>query len=264
MRRGLKSRLVNPLHKNKVHQKLLSDRLGIAPELFHRVVVATGKTEFSGERPGSVVRLGGLAPFILIRNDPVIEPEAVYEIAERIEAHRITPTQHRLPLPAAWLERIDLASERLAALRQAMHIGVDRRDPIAGLVRTATGFLIAALVLSLSLDAVSTWSESDQNPMMAAVESGPETQSPFADDQVMQATLSAPQVGQGKSHAQTMALREQRVQQELDRQLAWEASLNCSIDIRNGACSCRDPLGDQAPLSVRHCEHLVASSVQPE
>ncbi len=250
---GLKSKLVNPLRKNIVHQNVLSETLGIASSLFRSVVVCTGKTAFSGARPAGVVRLGGLSQFIQIRNEPVLEHDAVYEIAERIEALSM--------LPPAWGPMMEQASARMTALRRALHIGVDRRDPIAGMVRNATGFVLAALILTLTLGAVDEHSETGENLMMASM--GADSMlddSPFVDGPVARSELAAPQVGPAGPDRELQALRQELVQQELDRQLAWEASLSCTVKVSASDCRCRDPLGDPAALSRQHCEYLVAKA----
>ena len=258
-RGGVQLKVVNPLRKHAVHLKVLCDRLELSPTLFDTLLVCTGSTRFKGQRPQGVLRIGGLLPFIQIRNKIVLDHDEVYALAENIESLAEPRPEPILPVPRSWADAIRQASERLGSVRRFLHVGIDHRHPTAGMVRTATGFVFSMLLLTLALDAVGPSSGDRSQTVMGSMEASASI-SPFADAVAGPVDLAAPALSNGKSQAQVEAERRALVQQELDRQLAWEASLTCAVNEANGQCSCRDPLGDLAPLSAEHCEFLVVSA----
>jgi hypothetical protein len=255
--RGMNKSVVNPMRKNRVHLNVLAARLGLPESLFHPLVVITANTGFDGPMPSGVVKTGGMLPFIRIRNDEQLDPDRIVDIASEIELLRIPAPPPLLAVPTRLDDIVNKLRERTAPLRKALLAGVDHRDPISDLVRSATGFVILALLFTLSLNLFESDIDTEQNMMMASM-SEPVSESPFADESMQMPAIAPPTLDYDEQP--TRDERKQLVQQEIDRQLAWEASLSCAHDVGMSSCTCREASGVTARLSFEHCTFLVNRS----
>jgi len=260
---GTTSRLVNPMRKNRIHLKLLSQRLDIDPSSIYPLVVSSGRAEFENGTPHGVVKMGGLLPAIQIINDQLLDHAEIERISDHIEQLRIPPPQPHIKLPARWCHIVDESRERWASMRSFIPSGLDTRDPISRLVRSATVFVIAAFLFTLVTNEINSGNEAEKGLMMASMNDEGSQPSPFADDSAQSPNIAPPRLAE--TTVLTQAERQQSVQQEIDRQLAWEASLNCSSDVSDSSCICREPGGRTARISYDHCTFLAdRSESQPD
>ncbi len=84
-------RVPNPLRQLQTRLAALQDALGLDAALFHPLVVLTGGAQFRSPLPPNVTPLGGMIPFIQVRSRETLGYEAVPQVAQRLEALRVTP-----------------------------------------------------------------------------------------------------------------------------------------------------------------------------
>jgi hypothetical protein len=258
---GTTSRLINPMRKNRIHLKLLSQCLSIDPSFIHPMVVSSGRAVFENGTPRGVVKMGGLLPAIQILNKQLLDSAEIERIYDRIGQLRVPAPEPRIKLPARWRHIVDDLRERWASMRSYFPTGLDTRDPISGLVRSATVFVIAALLFTLVTNEINSDKESEKGLMMASMNDEGSQPSPFADDSARSPDIAPPQLAENT--VPTQAERQWNVDQEINRQLTWEASLNCTSDVTDHSCICREPDGRAAQISFDHCTFLADRSESP-
>lgn len=79
----------NPLHQNYGHVRTLQDLLGLETGVIHSLIVFVGNSTFKTEMPENVTTTGGYIRFIKSRTKPLLSPEQVAEIVERIGSGRL-------------------------------------------------------------------------------------------------------------------------------------------------------------------------------
>ena len=80
----------NPLHQNYKHVKTLESLLGLSDRQVHSVIVFVGESTFKTEMPENVTHGRGYARYIKSKKEPVLTESEVNDIAEKIEAGRLT------------------------------------------------------------------------------------------------------------------------------------------------------------------------------
>jgi len=81
----------NPLRQLQTRVAALQEALGLDAALFHPLVVLTGGAQFRTALPPNITPLGGMIPFIQVRSRETLGYEAVPQVAQRLEALRVTP-----------------------------------------------------------------------------------------------------------------------------------------------------------------------------
>ena len=81
---GNKFRFQNPLHQNYRHTKCLAEYLGVPHEVFHSVIFFIGDCQIKTALPSNVMTHGSAA-YIKSFTQPLIQPEEVQSIVERLQ-----------------------------------------------------------------------------------------------------------------------------------------------------------------------------------
>lgn len=79
----------NPLHQNYKHVKTLQALLGLGDHQIHSVVVFVGDSTFKTSMPENVTQGLGYVRYIKSKTDPLLSPEQVAEIREKVASGRL-------------------------------------------------------------------------------------------------------------------------------------------------------------------------------
>jgi hypothetical protein len=251
--RRSKPRFQNPLRQNYAHVRALESLLGLPASVFHSVVVFTGTAEFKTPMPPNVTRLGGLSRFIRGMDVPVLRPDELPPLVERIETGRLAPGR------ATDEDHVASLKERHAAVGGL--VGDARK-----LVRTASGtfllvrFVVAGVALGVFYLIVVNLLGGVKEILFPRTAPVAAVTQPAQPRPVTPAnsTISRPPSGlfQGtnalleKVKADALARRQEL---EKSRYEAWEASLLCAHSIDTDRCACYDPKGPKADIPVERC-----------
>lgn len=86
---GDKYRLLNPLHQNYSHVKVIQDIFNLKANHIHNLVVFTGDCDFMTDLPENVTQGRGFIRYIKNRNDVVFTPEQVEHIVNSLSKLRL-------------------------------------------------------------------------------------------------------------------------------------------------------------------------------
>ncbi|MEP1216331.1 MAG: nuclease-related domain-containing protein [Marinobacter sp.] len=79
----------NPLHQNYKHVKTLQALLGLSDHQVHSVVVFVGDSTFKTPMPENVTQGLGYVRYIKSKTDPLLSPEQVAEVREKVATGRL-------------------------------------------------------------------------------------------------------------------------------------------------------------------------------
>lgn len=247
-RRGFR----NPLHQNHGHIRKLSELFGIDASRFHSLVVFTGSARFSTPMPAQVTQLGGLIPFIQVRNRELIAFEEVERLAGLLQSSRVAPG-------------VESAAAHLAALRQSHGSRFSARQAMLGLGLMAALVVAAGSLVHLLMEIPGRYPSVENSARVSPFV--PDAAPPRID--LPGARAPAGPNREATSPAERLANVEKApvaqrasVRQPLgsDDHLAWESTLMCAYAVESRRCACYDPAGRKAELDYPSCRKLADKS----
>ncbi len=251
----------NPLRQNYGHIKALENLLKLDSSKFHSVVVFTGSATFKTAIPPNVVTLGRLVSFIQNKTIPLIRYDEVKKIVEIIESSRRKPG---LATNAAHIKSLKVTSKTVSGTledaRSLMRHGVTALiavKAVAGIVAIGVLLLFGSMFLKnlkglvSNRTAVPSSYVVEQSPMLEA--------SNQSSASATRAAGSKPRLFSNTQAYIAKLQKEQadrQKQTEIDKQLAWKASLMCGYSSDTMRCACYEPKGGKVKMKFDACKAL--------
>jgi len=239
-----KRKFPNPLHRNDINIKVLSQLLKLDISHFYSLVVFAGSAGFKTQMPINVTKPGGMLPYILVRTRPLLEFEEAERLAAVIES-------------SAHGRGMKTRAEHATSLKAKHFSG-------SGAMTLATPVLLLVSLLFIGGNLMQKLSDASGISAFPEV-SAKVQQSPFL-EHAAPPNINLPSVVKNESgilnETGKQADRARRahesmmVQGDREKRLAWEASLMCGYSAEARICSCYEPGGGKADIEFENCKVL--------
>lgn len=244
----------NPLRRTAGTVRALQELYGLDASRFHALVVFTGGARFETPMPVNVTQIGGLIPFIQVRNSETLG----FEEAERIAS--LMRSSHAPPA-------MQTPAEHLAALKASHGSRLSARQAMLGLGLMAMLLIAAGTIVHRLTEIPGRYPSLDTRAVpgagpFVADSAPPRIDLPGVAGRATPAK-AAPVEAEAGGATETEAEKNRAAAEPPftgGEALLWESTLMCAYAAESRRCACYDPQGRKAMLDYDHCRILADRS----
>lgn len=254
VRWGSRRTFPNPLRRTAGTVRALQELCGLDASRFHPLVVFTGGARFETPMPVNVTHIGGLIPFIGVRNSETLGFEEAERIASLMRSSHAssamqTPAEHLAALKASH-------GSRLSAQQAMLGLG------LMAMLLIAAGTLVHRLTeIPGRYPSLDTRTAPGASPFVAD-SAPPRIDLPGVAGRATPAK-AAPVAPEASGATQTEAHKNREAAAPAitgGEGLLWESTLMCAYAAQSRRCACYDLQGRKAMLDYDNCRILADRS----